>query len=128
MTNQPQASLKLLQVALVIGALTGCAATAMENKSSTMENGKMDMSNMMCTPDMMKNMSPDQMKMMKSMSPDQMKMMKNMSPDQVKMMQDCMKSNGSMMSDQNMGSPSAKPKPTQTDEGAHAQHHPAGSN
>lgn len=80
---------------------------------------------MMCTPDMMKNMSPGIMKMMKSMSPDQMNMMKNMSPDQIKMMQNCMESNMGMMGEQNMKKPLVKSRPTQTDEGAHVQHHPA---
>jgi hypothetical protein len=123
MICQPQVPLKLLQVILVIGVLAGCAATATENNPSMMGDGKMRMSGMMCTPDMMKNMSPDQMKMMKSMSPDQMNMMKNMSSDQINMMHNCMESNKGRMGGQNMGSPSAKPKPAQTDDGSHTQHH-----
>jgi hypothetical protein len=128
MSHLTHAPLKLLQVVIVFGALAGCSATEAENKSQMMGNGQMDMGNMMCTPDMMKNMSSDQMKMMKSMSPDQRKMMKNMSSDQVQMIHNCMGSNRGMMSGQNRGSASAKSKPTQTDNGSHTQHHPVEGN
>ena len=128
MISQPKTSIKLLQVVLLIGALTSCAEAATENKSPTMGDGMMDKGGMMCTPDMMKNMSPDMMKMMKSMSPSQKKMMMNMSSDQMKMMQDCMGSTMGMMGGKSMGSSSAKLKPAQTDDGSHEQHHPAGSN
>lgn len=97
MSRLSQASLKLLQAVIVVGALAGCT-TEPENQPAMMGDGKMNMGDMKCDPEMMKGMSPDRM---------------------TNCMKNCMGSNAGMM---------GNPQPQPADDSSHAQHHPAGSN
>ncbi len=107
MSYLPKATFKLLQVAVVMGALAGCS-TEPEARPSIMGTGKMDANNMQCH-----------------------EMMKNMSPNQMKMMQSCMGQNMGMMGGKDMGAATANPEPlpkktdSKADAAEHAKHHPA---
>lgn len=129
--------LKLLQAAVVIGALAGWT-TAVDSKPMMMSGDmpmcmkKMESGDMSCCKGMM-SMDASDMSCCKGMADDSHRLgQPQMLQDKKDMMQKCM----SMMSDkdmgmmdgQGMGSSSTAPKPQSNKTVDHAKHHPAGSN